>query len=343
MIGVVCLNPALDVTHEVSSVDWAGVNRPHTVHVRPGGKGVNVALTLRALGAEVTLAGLAGGAAGTELADRLCGSGITLALTKISGQTRRTFTVVDAGRNQVALFNEPGPAVGKGEFGEFFVRYERAVVECSAVVLTGSLPRGIGDAAYAELIEVASDAGVPTVLDTSGAALAFGAAAGPTLVKPNLAELTAAVGRELPDEAAVESAARELSGGAVVVSLGADGLLAVDGEQVWLARPGEEVTGNPTGAGDAVVAGLVDGLVRDVGWPERLRHAAALGAAAVAAPVAGEHAVADYEYHHKLVQIVAVECSTSRWIRESIRENGGEFRDSSGSAHRDDLGPAGGL
>ncbi len=28
MIGVVCLNPALDVTHHVAAVDWSGVNRP---------------------------------------------------------------------------------------------------------------------------------------------------------------------------------------------------------------------------------------------------------------------------------------------------------------------------
>jgi len=302
VILVVCLNPALDITHEVSSVDWAGVNRPHVVHVRPGGKGVNVARTLRALGAEVTVAGLVGGAAGAELADRLRGSGITLALTQISGETRRTFTVVDGERNQAALFNEPGPAVGKGEFGEFFVTYERAVGEYSAVVLTGSLPRGVDDAAYAELIEAASAAGVPTVLDTSGPALARGAAAGPTLVKPNEAELAAVVGRELVDEAAVEDAARELAAGAVVVSLGANGLLGVDGDQVWLARPGERVTGNPTGAGDAVVAGLVDGLVRGLDWPERLRHAVALGTATVSSPVAGEFAAADYDHHFANIQ-----------------------------------------
>ena len=301
MILVVSLNPALDVTHEVSSVDWAGVNRPHTVHVRPGGKGVNVARTLRALGAEVTLAGLAGGACGDELADRLCGSGIKLALTQISAQTRRTFTVVDAGRSQAAVFNEPGPAVGKGEFAGFFVQYEKAVGQCAVVVLTGSLPRGVDDGAYAELIKAAGP--VPTILDTSGAALALGSAAGPTLVKPNVAELAAVAGRDLTDRAAIEAAARELSAGAVVVSLGAGGLLAIDGEQVWLARPGEQVSGNATGAGDAVVAGLADGLERGLDWPGRLRHAVALGSATVASPVAGEYAASDYDRHFANIAI----------------------------------------
>ena len=39
MILVVCLNPALDITHHVPRVDWAGVNRPSAVYARPGGKG----------------------------------------------------------------------------------------------------------------------------------------------------------------------------------------------------------------------------------------------------------------------------------------------------------------
>ena len=341
MILVVSLNPALDITHEVASVDWAGVNRPCTVHVRPGGKGINVARILRALGAEVTLLGLAGGSAGSELVDRLAGSGIKLSMTRIGGQTRRTFTVVDAGRGQAALFNEPGPAAGEGELAEFYFQYEKAVAACSAVVLAGSLPRGVEHTAYAELIKAAGP--VPTILDTSGAALAFGAAAGPTLVKPNLAELAAVAGRDLVQDAAIEAAARELGARAVVVSLGADGLLAVDGDQAWRARPGEHVSGNATGAGDAVVAGLADGLVRGLDWPRRLRHAAALGSAAVSSPVAGEYAVADYEHQYKLTQIAAGQCSRARWIRESTPENGGECGNPPRRTRRDDLGSAGGV
>ena len=298
---VVSVNPALDITHEVLSVDWAGVNRPHAVHARPGGKGVNVARTLRALGADVTLAGLAGGSAGSELIDGLAGSGIELALTPIGGQTRRTFTVVDGERGQAALFNEPGPVVRKGEFAEFSASFEKAVARSSVVVLAGSLPRGADDAAYAGLIRAAG--AVPTILDTSGRALALGAAAGPTLVKPNVAELAGVAGRELSDLAAIACAARELSGGTVVVSLGADGLLAVDGDDVWLARPGGRTHGNPTGAGDAVVAGLADGLVRGLDTQETLRHAVALGSATVSSPVAGEFAVGAYDHHFANIEI----------------------------------------
>ena len=82
---------------------------------------------------------------------------------------------------------------------------------------------------------------------------------------------------------------------AVVVSLGPDGLLAVTEDGCWQARPPAAVAGNATGAGDAVTAALAHGLLLGRPWPERLAHAAALGAATVAAPVAGEFSHADYE------------------------------------------------
>lgn len=312
MILVVTLNPALDITHHVAGADWSGVNRPVAVHGTAGGKGLNVARTLRALGQQVTVAGLAGGLTGQAVLDGLRGTGIVAGFTPIAGETRRTFAVADSARGQTALFNEPGPAVTEDEFREFAGTYQRTVAASELVVLSGSLPPGVPDHAYAWLVTAAAAAGVPALLDSSGAALVLGAAAGPAIVKPNLAELEEAAGRQLrrpdgPELTAVERAAGELrcSGpGAVVVSLGSGGLLAVTSAGTWHARPPGHVPGNPTGAGDAVAAGLADALARGLDWPARLRHAVALGTAAVATPVAGEFAAADYERLVTTVEIV---------------------------------------
>ena len=314
MIVVVCLNPALDITHHVPAVSWGGVNRPSAVYARPGGKGLNVARTLHALGADVLLMGLAGGPTGAGIEAALDRSGVPAALTPIAADTRRTFTVVDGaaaggrgdaaagGRGDVTAFNEAGPEVSEREFAEFRGQYEKALAGASAVVLSGSLPTGLPAGAYATLIEVARAACVPAVLDTHGEALLRGAAAGPAIVKPNLDELESLAGRRLsagdgPDLAAVAAAADQLrafGAQAVVASLGADGLLAATGDGRWQARPGAPVAGNATGAGDAVAAALAHGLVLGRPWDERLRHAAALGAASVAAPVAGEFSHAHY-------------------------------------------------
>jgi tagatose 6-phosphate kinase len=300
VIVVVCLNPALDITHQVTTVNWGGVNRPAAVHARPGGKGVNVARTLQALGADPLLTGLAGGVTGAGIEAALGRLGVPTAFTPIGAETRRTFTVVD-GEGTVTAFNEAGPEVSEREFTEFRGQYGEALAGASAVVLSGSLPPGLAAGTYAALIETATAAGVPVVLDTHGEALLRGAAAGPAIVKPNLEELANLTGRRLstpdgPDLTAVTAAADQLraSGArAVVASLGSAGLLATTGDGRWLARPAA-VAGNPTGAGDAVVAALAHGLVLGRPWDERLRHAAALGAATVAAPVAGEFSDADY-------------------------------------------------
>ena len=86
MIGVVCLNPALDVTHHVAAVDWSGVNRPDEVHARPGGKGLNVARTLHALGTEVLVMGLAGGTTGQAVTAALAALAVPSAFTWVRGR-----------------------------------------------------------------------------------------------------------------------------------------------------------------------------------------------------------------------------------------------------------------
>jgi tagatose 6-phosphate kinase len=313
VIVVVALNPALDVTHHVDRVDWSGVNRPSGVRAEPGGKGLNVARTLRLLDAGVLVLGLIGGSTGGAVRSALAASGVAAAFTDIAGETRRTFAVVDTGRGEVALFNEPGPPVSAAEYERLRATYQQALAGCDAVVLSGSLPPGVAADAYADLIRLAAGAGVPAVLDTSGDALRRGAAAGPAVVKPNLAELEATVGRAVPaDPSAVAGAADELrshGAEAVVVSLGADGLLAVTGDGIWLAAPARAAAGNPTGAGDAAVAGLAHGLALGRPWPERLRHAAALGAAAVVAPVAGEVSLADYDRALRDIKLFDIEVS----------------------------------
>jgi len=304
VIVVVCLNPALDVTHHVDAVDWGGVNRPRAVRARPGGKGLNVARTLHALGVDVLVLGLAGGVTGAGMEAALRERCVPAAFTPVAGETRRTFSVVDDSR--VTAFHEAGPEVGEEEFAGFRRGYERALTGATAVVLSGSLPPGLAAGTYATLIETAAAAAVPAVLDTHGEALRRGAAAGPAIVTPNLTELAALAGPAASPApsppadgpanlATAAAAAGRLRGAqAVVITLGPDGLLAATGDGCWRARAPAAVAGNATGAGDAVAAALAHGLVLGRPWDERLRHAAALGAASAAAPVAGEFRHQDY-------------------------------------------------
>jgi tagatose 6-phosphate kinase len=163
------------------------------------------------------------------------------------------------------------------------------------VVLSGSVPGGLPDDAYALLCRMAAEADVTAVLDADDDALAHGLAGGPAIVKPNADELARiAPGR---DPLAAAQCLRDAGAGAVVASRGAEGLIAVTADGCWSARPPEHVEGNPTGAGDAAVAALTAGLVTGAPWPQRLAAATAVSAAAVHSPLAGsfdEHAYRRY-------------------------------------------------
>ncbi len=302
MILTVTLNLAIDVTYHLDTVRWGVTNQVGAVSRRAGGKGVNVARTLQALGRDVVVTGLAGGQTGAAARAELAASGLADATVDISGEARTTLVIVEEDGG-VTGFSEPGPAVSSEEWREMVAHFSRLVADAEAVVMSGRVPPGVPLDAYAQLIRIAGDEDVPVLLDTHGELLERGVAARPAVVKVNADELLGVVGSG--DSLGGASRLRQLGAGAVVISSGPDGLLGVCEEGAWRASPPERLRGNPTGAGDAASAALITGLVDGSSWPERLADAAALSAAAVCAPLAGSF---DEEMYRRLRgQIVAHE------------------------------------
>jgi tagatose 6-phosphate kinase len=288
LIVTVTLNPALDITYTVPDLLAGTTHRPR-VHAQAGGKGVNVARTLHALGRETVALLPLGGFDGEAVRAELDASEVPHHVIPISGATRRTVTVVETD-GRATGFNEAGPEISPEEWAEICAAVasllETAVLDTAPVlVLSGKLPRGLADSAYAELVELADGFGVPTVLDTEGAPLLAALAAHPAIVKPNAHELMDATGLADPRAAAAELLKRGAR--AVVASNGPDGLTALTADGAWTARPPRLDGGNPTGAGDASVAALALGLAAGAAWPELLADAAALSAATVLTDRAG--------------------------------------------------------
>lgn len=307
MILTVTLNTALDLTYGVTALVPHSSHRVSELSERPGGKGINVARVLTALGHDTVVTGFAGGATGSVLRELLAAlppgrARLTDALVPVAGGTRRTLAVADRATGDTTQFNEPGPHITAAEWTAFLRSYEELLTGADAVALCGSLPPGIHVGAYAELIRPARSAGVPVLLDTSGEPLRRGIAARPDIVKPNADELAQLTGSREPLRATRD--ARRRGAHTVIASLGPDGMLAVTPDGSWQASPPAPVKGNPTGAGDSAVAGLLSGLVEDLSWPDRLRRAVALSTATVLAPTAGDFDRAAYE---ELLPRVAIE------------------------------------
>jgi tagatose 6-phosphate kinase len=246
--------------------------------------------------------GFTGAATGRVVQERLAAvPGLADALVPVSGATRRTIAVVDEHTGDTTQLNEPGPTITPAEWSAFQEAYADLLHGVSAVALCGSLPPGVPVGAYAGLVRTARAAGVPVLLDTSGEPLRRGVAARPDIIKPNADELAELTGSHEPLRATQD--ARRRGAGAVVASLGPDGLLAATREGRWRATPPAPLRGNPTGAGDAAVAGLLSALAEHLPWPDRLTRATALSAATVQAPVAGEF---DRGVYEELLTRVAV-------------------------------------
>ncbi|MEV0092332.1 1-phosphofructokinase family hexose kinase [Streptomyces sp. NPDC050738] len=309
MLLTVTLNTALDITYRVPALVPHASHRVDAVTERAGGKGLNVARVLAALGHETVVTGFAGGATGETLRSLLAAAPVTDALVHSSGTTRRTIAVVDAATGDTTQLNEAGPLISATEWEIFLARYGKLLAGASAVALCGSLPPGVPVGAYAQLVREARTAGVPVLLDTSGEPLRRGIAARPDLVKPNADELAQLTGSRDPLRATND--ARRRGARTVVASLGAEGMLAATPEGTWQALPPARLAGNPTGAGDSAVAGLLSGLVEQLPWPERLSRAVALSAATVAAPVAGEFDRKTYEDLLPRVQVLDAASGTA--------------------------------
>ncbi|MEY9941700.1 1-phosphofructokinase family hexose kinase [Streptacidiphilus sp. MAP5-3] len=311
MILTVTLNAALDVTYVVDALRPGTTHRVRSVAERAGGKGVNTARVLTHLGEKTLALGLAGGATGAVLRADLDASGIPHRFTPIAGPTRRAVAVVSGG--DVTGLWEPGPVVADEEWQRFVRDYfTPALDRAGAVVLSGSLPPGVPGDAYAQLVRLAAEAGVPALVDADGPALRAALAAAPALAKPNVEEARRALGYEHEPPAASDLPAALVAAGAraAVVSAGADGLTACwNGERLHVAPP-RAVSGNPTGAGDAASAALA--LARDTPPAEALADAVALSAAAVAAPLAGDFDARLYAQLRPPIAPGAPPCPSSR-------------------------------
>ncbi|WP_031093403.1 1-phosphofructokinase family hexose kinase, partial [Streptomyces sp. NRRL S-15] len=157
MILTVTLNTALDLTYAVPALVPHTSHRVGDVAERPGGKGVNVARVLSALGHDAVVTGFAGGATGAVLRDLLGAlpDGPADALVPVAGNTRRTIAVVDRSTGDTTQLNEPGPHIGADEWAAFLRTYGELLPAADAVALCGSLPPGVHVGAYADLIRLA--------------------------------------------------------------------------------------------------------------------------------------------------------------------------------------------
>lgn len=282
-ILTITLNPALDLTVQLEQLRAGEVNRSAALHTHAAGKGLNVAQVLADLGHQLTVSGFLG-LDNPQAFDRLIAQrGFVDAFVRVPGETRSNLKLAEAD-GRVTDINGPGLQVSSEAQHALFERIERIAGQFDAVVLAGSLPRGVSPQWLQRLLGMLNKQGVKVALDTSGEALRAGLRAAPWLIKPNTDELAEALAVPLESDAAQAAAARELQRHGiehVVISQGADGVGWFRSGAALHARPPRVSVASTVGAGDSLLAGLLHGLLSGHEPAQVLRTATAIAAMAV--------------------------------------------------------------
>ena len=286
-IVTVTFSPSIDKSFATPEMVPDKKLRCTALHLDPGGGGINVARAIRILGGEVTAVFPSGGYTGKQFNQLLKEEGVPSVIIECKNETRENIVVVDQSKNLQYRFGMPGSELKEEEWKEILHVID-AMDDIEFLVCSGSLPPGVPEDIYAQLAAIAKQKGAKCIVDTSGRPLKLAIESGLYLIKPNLGELSAFVGKEyLSNEDVKEIAMGIVSTGqceVVVVSMGAAGAMLVNKDSAEIFTSPKVERKSTVGAGDSMVAGIVYSLSLNRSLQEAVRYGVACGTAATMNP-----------------------------------------------------------
>jgi 1-phosphofructokinase/tagatose 6-phosphate kinase len=290
VIITVTLNAAIDKTLSVPNFRLGRRHRTVEQTTMAGGKGVNVARSLKSLNQPVIATGFAGGPTGTRIVEQLTEESILNDFVRIREESRTNTAVLDPTSGEQTEINERGPAISSKELEIFRDKLVYLAQGAEIVVMAGSLPRGVDGDYYAELIRELRKLDVITIVDTDGEPLRHAVRAEPTVISPNINEAEELVGHEFNDDGDMIHAVRSMAqlGSREAIMTTPDGCFASlqpseAGSEPMLLRaridPREAVA--TVGSGDAFLAGFVSARYGGSSPEDCLRFGVACGAESI--------------------------------------------------------------
>lgn len=280
MIYTLTFNPSLDYILNVREFAQGVVNRSFKDKYLPGGKGINVSVVLSDCGAATKALGFVGGFVGDEIVRLLKEQGVATDFVYLDDAVSRINVKIKS--DSETEVNAQGPEITDIHLEQLYQKLEN-ITDGDTLVLAGSVPKGINDNIYVDIMKRISAKNVKIVVDAEGDLLMNTLPFKPFLIKPNNFELSQIFGKELTDvDEIIECADKLREQGArnVMVSLGGDGavLVAADGCRYYSQAPDGKLI-NSTGAGDSSVAGFLYGYDRYNDYKKAFAYALCSGSA----------------------------------------------------------------
>lgn len=263
MILTVTLNPAVDRIILLDELKLGSLNRVKEVHDLAGGKGINVAEVLTKLGEDVIALGIVGGNNGRFINGILEKNKVRADFIWSEYNSRQNLKIKETEVNRETEINETG-IIDPEDLQSFTVKLKKYLKKNKILILSGSLPDGVTDNIYAELIKIAAENDSKVILDSSGDPFSEGIEAKPYLVKPNLEELENLTGKKIKtNHDLIEASDYLINKGIkiIMVSLGAKGSYIASEKEIYrFYTPSVKVGQTTVGAGDTMVAALAKKL-----------------------------------------------------------------------------------
>ena len=309
MIITLTPNTGIDHTVQVSNFQLNSTLRATDFAWGMGGKATDVSWILGKLGIPNRALGFAAGENGSRMERMLQERGVETDFVWVEGETRLNTVLVVSGEGQSTITSS-SLRVSSEQFYELLIRYRKALEGASCVVMGGSLPYGIPVQFYAVAIKDANERGVPVIFDSSGSSLVAGINSRPDLIKPNLAELGEILGYVPATQKEVLESARRLKnkfGSDVIVTLGAEGAIAVFEDGSYSISPISVPVVSSAGAGDGVLAGMAMAYSSGESPLYGLQHGFALAGAVLGTLATADFVIDTYQALLPQIQVTPLE------------------------------------
>jgi 1-phosphofructokinase family hexose kinase len=286
MIVTVTANTTIDHTVFVASIEMNHTVRAKQSVFSMGGKPTDASFILGEIGIPSLALGLAAGAIGTKIESMLHARGVTTDFIEVGGESRINMVIItdDGGH---ATITTSSLEVRPEHIAALRARYQAALDQASCVVLGGTLPKAMQPSFYTEFIGIARARDIPVIFDADEPNLSAGLQARPSYVKPNRDELARLTNLPVDTLDAAYRAGRtilEKHSAGPIITLGAEGALAVLPDRAYFIPPIKVEVVSPAGAGDAVLAGLAASIERKQPIEEGLRLGVAAATAVLLMP-----------------------------------------------------------
>ncbi|WP_339054298.1 1-phosphofructokinase [Fusobacterium animalis] len=278
MIYSVTLNPSIDFIVRVKDFQLGETNRAYEDNFFAGGKGIMVSKLLKNVKTDCVNLGFLGGFTGAFIEQNLKNLNILSDFVTVNENTR-----VNVKLKTETEINCQGPKISENEKEEFLDKI-RKIKSDDFVILSGSVPSNLGNDFYITIIEILNKNEVKFTLDSSGETFSKSLKYKPFLIKPNKDELKEYAKREFKNNQEIVNYVRENlvdKAEHVIISLGGEGALYIDKNFSLFAYPlrVKENVVNTVGAGDSVVAGFVNYMLKHNDVERAFRFAVACGTA----------------------------------------------------------------